>query len=241
MTAPPRLRVDLTDVALARDGRPVFEGLSLTLTERRVGVIGRNGAGKSQLSRLIAGLVRPDRGEVRVDGIDVARDRRAAIRSVGILFQNPDHQIIFPTVDEELAFGLTSLGLTRAEARARVTATLARFGRQDWAGRNVQTLSQGQRHLLCLMAVLAMEPATILLDEPFAGLDLATELMLNAILSALPQRLIHVTHDLGALAGYDRVVWLDAGRIVGDGAPAAVIAAYRAEMAERARHAGTEF
>lgn len=224
----------LTDVVYARDGRPVFDGLSLRLTEARIGVIGRNGAGKSQLLRLIAGLAAPGAGQVRIGAIDPAQDRRAALAAVGILFQNPDHQIIFPTVDEELAFGLTAAGLAPAAAAARARAMLARFGRAAWAGRNVQTLSQGQRHLLCLMAVLLMEPATILLDEPFAGLDLATALKLQAILDGLPQRLIHVTHDLDALAGYGRVIWLDGGRIIADGAPGPVVAAYRAEMAQRA-------
>lgn len=224
----------LTDVAFSREGRAVFDGLTLALGEGRIGIVGRNGAGKSQLLRLVAGLAAPDRGQVRLGGIDPFADRQAAIRSVGILFQNPDHQIIFPTVDEELAFGLTAQGLDRRAAAARAAAMLARFGRADWAGRNVQTLSQGQRHLLCLMAVLLMEPATILLDEPFAGLDLATALKLRAILDALPQRLVHVTHDLPALDGYDRVIWLDAGRVAGDGAPGAVLPAYRAEMERRA-------
>lgn len=224
----------LTDVGYARDGRPVFAGLSLRLTERRIGVIGRNGAGKSQLLRLIAGLAAPDGGAVRLGHVDPARDRRAALRAIGILFQNPDHQIIFPTVDEELAFGLTSARVAPDVAAQQASAMLARFGRSDWVGRNVQTLSQGQRHLLCLMAVLLMEPDTILLDEPFAGLDLATSLKLQAILDSLPQRLVHVTHDLAALAGYDRVIWLDTGRIVADGVPGAVVPAYRAEMAARA-------
>ncbi|MCC7322041.1 MAG: ABC transporter ATP-binding protein [Rubellimicrobium sp.] len=222
---------ELIAVSLARDGRAVLHGLTLTLREARIGIIGRNGAGKSQLLRLIAGLAVPDRGQVRLGGIDPATDRPAAIARIGLLFQNPDHQIIFPTVEEELSFGPREAGLPRAEVALRVRATLARFGREDWLSRHVQTLSQGQRQLLCLMAVLAMEPGTILLDEPFAGLDLATTTRLHAILGALPQRLLHVTHDLGALAGYDRVIWLDEGRVAGDGAPAPVIAAYRAAMA----------
>lgn len=225
--------VRLTDVAYARDGRPVFAGLSLTLDAPRIGIVGRNGSGKSQLVRLIAGLAVPDRGTVRIGSIDPAADRKSALRAVGVLFQNPDHQIIFPTVDEELVFGLRALGVAGPEAQARARAMLGRFDRADWAGRNVQTLSHGQRHLLCLMAVLLMEPGVILLDEPLAGLDLATALRLGAILDGLPQRLIHVSHDLDALAGYDRVIWIDGGAVAGDGPPGTVIPAYRAAM-ERA-------
>ena len=223
-------RIELTDVALTREGRPVFDGLTLRLDEARIGIVGRNGAGKSQLLRLVAGLAAPDRGRVRLGGIDPAADRKAALRAVGVLFQNPDHQIIFPTVDEELAFGLTALGIPREEAAARGASMLARFGRADWAGRNVQTLSQGQRHLLCLMAVLLMEPGTILLDEPFAGLDLLTSLKLQGILAGLPQRTVHVSHDLSALRGCERVVWLDAGRVVADGPAGAVLDEYAAAM-----------
>lgn len=224
----------LTDVVFSRDGRPVFDGLSLTLSESRIGLIGRNGAGKSQLLRLIAGLAAPDRGTVQIGDFHPAADRTRAIAAVGILFQNPDHQIIFPTVDEELAFGLGTLKHDKATKRDLVRAMLDRFGKIDWLGRNVQTLSQGQRHLLCLMAVLLMQPKTILLDEPIAGLDMVTTLKLNAILDGLTQRLIHVTHDLSALAQYDRVIWLDQGRVLGDGLPGDVIPAYRAAMQERA-------
>lgn len=228
------------DVHLALDGRPVFDGLTLTLAEQRIALIGRNGAGKSQALRLMAGLTTPDRGRLRLDGIDPARDRKAALRAVGVLFQNPDHQIIFPTVDEELAFGLLAQGRTKPEAAAISAAILERFGRADWAGRRVQALSQGQRQLLCLMAVLAMEPATILLDEPFSGLDLAVVLHLRAILDSLPQQVVHVTHDLDTAAGADRVIWIDGGQVKADGIPDDVIPAYRAAMAERAGHAGAD-
>ncbi len=87
-------------------GKSILSGLSLTLAEPRIGIIGRNGSGKTSLLRLIAGLVAPTAGQVRVDGIDPFADRKGALAALGILFQNPDHQILFPTVEEELAFGL---------------------------------------------------------------------------------------------------------------------------------------
>lgn len=224
--------VKINDAALSIDGRVVFDGLTLAWDRPRVGVIGRNGAGKSQLARLIAGLVAPDRGTVRVCGVDVARDRRAALQTVGILFQNPDHQIIFPSVTEELAFGPGQMGLPKAEVAQAVQAMLARFDRADWAGRAIHTLSQGQRHLVCLMAVLLMQPRVIVLDEPFAGLDLATVTRLQRHLAALPQALVQVTHDLDSIAGYDHVIWLDAGALRMQGPPAMVLPAYRAAMSD---------
>ncbi len=210
--------IELSAVTLARDERRVIDALSLTLSEKRIGIVGRNGSGKSTLLRLIAGLQAPDSGQVRVHGVDVMRERKATIRALGILFQNPDHQIIFPTVEEEIAFGLTQLGTPRAEARTRARAVLAEHGRTGWAARATQTLSQGQRHYLCLMAVLAMEPAVILLDEPFTGLDIPTTMQLNRALDGLAQQVVLVTHDPALLTRFDRVVWLDEGGQLADGA-----------------------
>ncbi|KPQ08232.1 MAG: biotin transport system ATP-binding protein [Rhodobacteraceae bacterium HLUCCA12] len=227
---PPTPHIELSDVTFSRDGRVVIDAVTLSLSERRIGIVGRNGSGKSTLLRLIAGLQAPDRGQIRVAGVDVMSDRKAAIRALGILFQNPDHQIIFPTVEEEIAFGLTQLGATRGAARARARAVLQAHGRADWADRSTHTLSQGQRHYLCLMAVLAMEPAAILMDEPFTGLDLPTTMQLNRILADLDQQLVVVTHAPALLEGFDRVLWLDEGRLRADGPAAAVLHDFTAEM-----------
>lgn len=220
----------LDEIALSIEGRAVLAPLSLTLSERRIGLIGRNGSGKTSLLRLIAGLQAPDQGRVTVGGVDMARDRAGAIRRLGILFQNPDHQIIFPTVEEEIAFGLRQLGAGRDEAVAKARAVLQAHGRGDWAARSTHTLSQGQRHYLCLMAVLAMGPEVILLDEPFTGLDLPTSIGLRRALDALDQQLVMVTHDPSLLAAYDRVLWLDEGRLQADGPADAVLAAYTEAM-----------
>ncbi|MDO8884131.1 energy-coupling factor ABC transporter ATP-binding protein [Pseudotabrizicola sp.] len=211
-------------------GRQVLTSLTLHLTEPRIGVIGRNGSGKSTLLRLMAGLIAPDKGQVRVDGIDPARDRKAMLARLGILFQNPDHQILFPTVDEELAFGLIQMGQPKPDAQARVAAHLAGHGRSHWQGVSVATLSQGQRHWLCLQAVLLMQPRTILLDEPLAGLDLPTQTRLARSFATLPQRLITITHDPASLTGCDRVIWLEAGTVAADGPPHAVLPLFGDEM-----------
>jgi biotin transport system ATP-binding protein len=220
----------LAGVSVRLGGAPVLDGLSLALTEARIGILGRNGSGKTTLLRLIAGLIPADAGTVRVDGADPFKDRKAALRSLGILFQNPDHQILFPTVAEELAFGLVQQGRSRPEALAQVHAALAAEGLAHWATHAVSTLSQGQRQLLCLMAVLLMAPRTILLDEPLSGLDLPTQARLSRRLAGLPQRLVTITHDPAVLASADRVIWLDKGRIAADGRPEKVIPAFIAEM-----------
>ena len=212
-------------------GKGILSGLTLTLAEPRIGIIGRNGSGKTTLLRLIAGLVAPTTGRVRVDGIDPFADRKGALAALGILFQNPDHQILFPTVEEELAFGLRQQGRTQAQAMAAARAALAAAGRAHWAGAPVATLSGGQKHWLCLQSVLLMAPATILLDEPFAGLDLAEQARMARRLSALPQRLVTIAHDPAHLAAADRVIWIEAGGVAADGPPAQVLPAFAAEMA----------
>ena len=224
--------IDLTAVTLSLGGKPVVRDITLRLTEQRIGILGRNGSGKTTLLRLIAGLLAPDTGTVRVDGLDPFSDRKAALSALGILFQNPDHQILFPTVEEELAFGLTQQGASQAEALRQAHGVLHAEGRSHWARAPVSTLSQGQRHYLCLLAILLMKPGTILLDEPLAGLDLPTQARLNRRFAVLPQRLVTITHDPAAVATADRVLWLEAGQIAADGPPNLVLPAFSAAMSQ---------
>ena len=222
--------IELNAVDYAPDGKPVLRDISLRTDARRIGIVGRNGSGKTTLARVMAGLVTPDRGKVEIAGVEVARDRKAALGTVGILFQNPDHQIIFPTVEEEIAFGLTQMGQSKGEAADGTRQILERLGKAHWAKAAIHQLSQGQRQLVCLMSVLAMSPRVILLDEPFSGLDLPTARQLERIFDGLDVTLVQITHDPAALAGYDQVIWLDEGRIVEEGAAAPVLAAFTARM-----------
>ena len=118
--------IELRGVAYAMAGKAILSDIDLHLTEARIGIVGRNGSGKTSLMRVMAGLVAPSVGTVLVAGQDPARNRKAMLTEVGILFQNPDHQILFPTVGEELAFGLTQMGQTDKEARAQARAALER-------------------------------------------------------------------------------------------------------------------
>jgi len=222
--------IEINAVTYAPDGKSVLTDVSLCTDARRIGIVGRNGSGKTTLARMMAGLIAPDTGEVRIAEVEVARDRKAALRTVGILFQNPDHQIIFPTVEEEIAFGLTQMGKSKAEAAQGALAILERLGKGHWAKAAIHQLSQGQRQLVCLMSILAMSPRVILLDEPFSGLDLPTARQLERILEALDVTLVQITHDPAALAGYDQVIWLDDGRILQEGPAAPVLAAFTDQM-----------
>ncbi|MGB3147364.1 MAG: ABC transporter ATP-binding protein [Paracoccaceae bacterium] len=224
--------IALEDVCLRIDGKEILQRVTFAADERRIGIVGRNGSGKTTMARVMAGLVAPTSGRVTIDGVDVAHDRRGALGAVGILFQNPDHQIIFPTVEEEIAFGLTQQGLGKAEVAVATTAILRRFGKEHWAKAAVHLLSQGQKQLVCLMAVLAMAPRVILLDEPLSGLDLPTRIQLQRYLAQIEARLVHISHDPANLEGYERVIWIEAGRIHADGSAAEVLGAFSKRMAE---------
>ena len=204
----------------------ILEDLSLSITEQRVGFIGRNGSGKTTLLRILAGLQELNSGKVLIDGTEVAKKRKEAIEKVGIIFQNPDHQIIFPTVGEELRFGLTQLGLNRNEADLKVIACLKQYDKVEWFERSISTLSQGQKHLVCLLSVLLMEPKVLLLDEPFTGIDIPTQLKLEHYLSSLKQTIIHVSHVPETFETYQRLIWMDEGVIQADGTPKTVIKKY---------------
>lgn len=222
--------IEITDVSLNRGGRRLFDRLNLHLSERRIGLIGGNGSGKSSLLRLINGLLLPDSGEVSVGSHTTRAARDKVMAGFGFVFQNADHQIIFPTVAEEVESGLTLRGATRKDAKQAAQHLLAVHGCENWGGRAIAELSEGQKQLVCILSALACAPHTLLLDECFASLDLRTKLELARTLRVLPQRQIMASHDLDLLSDFDRVIWLEDGSIRGDGAPADIITRYRAAI-----------
>ncbi|GAA3726068.1 energy-coupling factor ABC transporter ATP-binding protein [Salinactinospora qingdaonensis] len=222
--------LQLDSVTHAYDGRTVLRDISVDLSEHRIGLIGANGSGKSTLARTLNGLVLPDSGRVLVDGIDTRRAPRRVRRTVGFVFSDADTQIIMPTVAEDIALGLRGRGVARADIDARVAETLRRYGLADHADHPAHLLSGGQKQLLALAAVLVTEPDILVCDEPTTLLDLRNTEMITRTLRALPQQLILLTHHLATLADFDRVLVIDEGRIVFDGAPAPAIDFYTALM-----------
>src|SRR5690606_19176732 len=134
-------------------------------------------------------------------------------------------------------FGPAERGLSPTEARRQALALLARHGCADWADRNVNDLSGGQRQLVCILAVLATDPAVLLMDEPFSSLDLPTQLALARRIMALPRQIGRAPPDLDPVADFDRVIWLEAGRVRADGRPADLLPAYRAHAIAAAQDA----
>jgi biotin transport system ATP-binding protein len=218
--------IELRQVSHRFGDHQVLRDVSLTINERRVAVVGANGSGKSTFARLLNGLVVPDEGRVLVDGLDTRTDGKAVRRKVGFVFQDPDTQIVYPTVEEDIAFGLKNLKLDKAEIARRVGAVLARYGLTEHRTRPAHLLSGGQKQLLAICSVLVMEPVYVVFDEPTTLLDLRNKRKIVEIVAGLPQTAIFISHDLDLLGGFDRVLVFDGGRVVADDRPSAAIARY---------------
>jgi biotin transport system ATP-binding protein len=218
--------IEICGVSHAFDGRSVLRGISLVMSERRIAIIGANGSGKTTLARTLNGLVVPRHGEVRVDGVSASRNGREVRRLVGYVFQNPEHQIVMPTVEEDLAFGLKNMNLPKPEIARRVDEMLAAYGLRDRVDAAAHLLSGGEQKLLTLLSVLIMEPRYVIFDEPMNSLDRATRLRLTALMQSLHQTVITITHDLDLVADYDRAILMHEGAVVADGSPRQVIRRY---------------
>lgn len=191
--------VDLHDVTVHRGGRVVLDKVSLRLMPgERLGLTGPIGAGKTTLLRTIVGLERARSGTVHLVGkpCQSEADFRAARPAIGFLFQDPDDQLFSPTVIEDVAFGPLNLGLTRTAAFQRAREELVRMGLADLSERPVHHLSGGQKRLVCLAGLFAMDPRVLLLDEPWNGLDPEALMRVAAHLDGFAGAMIIATHDV---------------------------------------------
>ena len=196
MTDAPLIR--LTGIRLAREGRIVLDDVHFEIhAGERIGLLGANGVGKSSLLHLMVGLLPPAAGSVSAFGqpCRTERDFAGLRRRVGLLFQDSDDQLFCPTVAEDVAFGPLNLGASRSEAGAIASRTLARLGMAGFEDRITYRLSSGEKRMVALATVLAMEPEVLLLDEPNTGLDEAAEARMIALLQSLDQAMVIVSHD----------------------------------------------
>ncbi len=211
--------IEISGVTHSYGDRVVLRSVSVTLTERRIGVIGVNGSGKSTFARLLNGLVVPSAGTVTVHGVVTSKDAAAVRRMVGFVFTEPDAQIVMPTVAEDVAFSLRKRKLGKDKTDRIVAEALARVGLTGYADHPAHLLSGGQKQLLALTSVLVTEPRILVCDEPTTLLDLPNTRRVLSLIEALPQQVVMVTHDLAALAHYDRVLVFHDGRLVADDRP----------------------
>lgn len=213
-----------------KPGEYVVKSVSFTVNDGEfVAIAGRNGSGKTTVTRLIMSLLKPAAGRILLDGEDTARLKTAAIaRQIGYVFQNPDRQIFRDTVAQEIAYGPEQLGFSPAEVTRAVEAAMAAAGLTELAGAYPRTLSKGQKQRVAIASTLAMKPRMMILDEPTSGQDAKEKrrlLQLLARLNAQGMTVILVTHDMELIGDFSRRVLVMAdGAKVFDGAPARLFA-----------------
>ena len=212
------------------DDNTLLADVSLTLSEHRVCVIGANGSGKSTLLRLLNGLRLPTRGAVTVGGFDTRSEGRQVRSRVGFIFTDPLAQLVMSTPIEDVELSLRSRVKGHENRSREAQSLLAARGLGRLAHQSIHDLSGGERQLVALTSVLAVEPEIIVADEPTTLLDLRNKLALRQTFAALPQQLIFSTHDMDVASDAARVIVVDNGRIVADDEPASAIAFYERLM-----------
>jgi energy-coupling factor transport system ATP-binding protein len=214
----------LEDVHFAYDGLyTALQGVSLQIDDgARIAIMGSNGAGKTTLVKHLNGLLRPDQGRVILDGVDTKQYSVAELaREIGLVMQNPDHQLFLDSVEREVIFGLENLGYSKEDSKERCERTLNSLGLEGLAERSPFTLSGGERKRVALASVLATEPRILSLDEPTIGQDARQKEYLAKMLSDLNEKgktVIVVTHDIEfVIENFPRTIAMADGKIIADG------------------------
>jgi len=210
-------------------GVAVFTDLNLTVEKGAfVAILGTNGCGKSTLAKHFNSILLPSGGKVWVCGMDTSDEERilAVRRRVGMVFQNPDNQIVANVVEEDVAFGPENLGIASPEIRHRVNKALKQVGMYDYREHAPHLLSGGQKQRIAIAGIIAMEPECIVLDEPTAMLDPRGRIEVMETISRLNKEkgitVVLITHHMDEAAKADRVVVLHRGKVAADGAPGEV-------------------
>ncbi len=212
-------------------GTQVFENLNLTIESGSfVAILGTNGCGKSTLAKHFNSILLPSGGKVYVDGIDTSDLNRimAVRRCVGMVFQNPDNQIVANVVEEDVAFGPENIGVAAPEIRRRVDKALKQVGMYEYREHAPHLLSGGQKQRIAIAGVIALEPKCIVLDEPTAMLDPRGRRDVMETVEKLNREkgitVVLITHHMDEAAQAQRVIVLDKGTVAADGTPKQVFA-----------------
>ena len=218
--------IEFQNVTFSYDGaHPVVENLSFTINKgETVGLIGANGAGKSTIMKLLLGLL-IGKGRITVDGLSLSKQNIPSIRQkIGYVLQDSDNQMFMPTVYEDMIFGPRNYGLSKEETERRVDEVLNRLNLQDLKHRYNHKISGGEKRMAAIATILAMEPETILMDEPSTALDPVNRRTVINTINALPQTKLIASHDLDMILDTcQRVILLSRGKIVADGSAESIL------------------
>ena len=222
----PIIRTEALRYTYPGDEFETLHGIDLEIKEGSfVAVLGHNGSGKSTLAKLMNAILLPSSGKVYVDGIDTSDEARLldVRRTVGMVFQNPDNQIVANVVEDDVAFAPENLGVEPAEIRRRVDEALRTVGMYEYRLHAPHLLSGGQKQRVAIAGVLAMQPRCVVLDEPTAMLDPVGRREVVATVTRLCREkgmtVMLITHHMAECTGADRLIVMSEGRIVADGTP----------------------
>ena len=215
-----------------QDVPPALQDINLRIEAgETIAVIGHNGSGKSTLAKMLAAILRPNSGTVLVDGLSTrarGEDIWTIRQRVGMVFQNPDDQLVANTVIDDIAFGPENLGLPRFEIEERIREAIQLMNLEGYAHMAISELSVGQKQRVALAGILAMRPAYLLLDEPTTMISghTARQLMqtLDRLASEQGTTIIHITHFMHEISTFKRVIVMHEGRILMEGTPAEIFA-----------------
>ena len=224
------ITVDHVYFKYADDSPDVLRDVSLTIEGGEwVTILGPNGSGKSTLARLFNALILPDKGTVTSLGIETADEKQwpALRRQVGMVFQNPDNQLVAPTVADDVAFGLENAGIPLEEMKTRVKESIATFGLSGLENAEPHRLSGGQKQRVAIAGVMALAPEIIIFDEATSMLDPEGKREVWAAMDKLRKdrtiTLISITHDVSEAVKADRVIVMHEGGVLAEGPPATVL------------------
>lgn len=208
------------------DGSKALQGIDLTVEKGEfVGLLASNGSGKTTLLRCINGLIKPQSGNVSIDGEPISRlPQKSLFQRIGMVFQNPNDQLFASTVTEDVAFGPSNMGLPKDEVRSRVEDSLKAVGMEELGNKSIHNLSFGQQKRVCIAGALAMHPEVLLLDEPTAGLDPMGEHKIMELLQKLNNErgltIVMATHMVDMVPLFiDRIYILSRGKVLREGTP----------------------
>lgn len=214
--------IKINNISYKYGDKPALRGVSLKIKEGDfIAVLGHNGSGKTTLIKHLNALLLPDKGDVLIDDINTKKDSWEIRQKVGIVFQNPEDQLISSIVEEDVAFGLENLGLKSKDIQKKIIEILDKLNISHLAKENVNNLSFGQKQLVALAGVLVMKPKYIVFDEPTTALDPKNKLNIMKIMSALNREgitIILVTNNLNDIKEYIKTILiLKEGKIIFNG------------------------
>ena len=222
----PIIKTDNLHFTYQGDEKETLHGVNLEIEEGTfVAILGHNGSGKSTLAKLFNGILLPNEGRVLVDGIDTTHEDKLldVRRTIGLVFQNPDNQIVANVVEDDVAFAPENLGVDPAEIRRRVDAALKTVGMYEYRLHAPHLLSGGQKQRVAIAGVLAMQPKCIVLDEPTAMLDPVGRREVVSTVTRLCREegitVVLITHHMSECVGADRLVVMSEGNVIADGTP----------------------